>query len=1059
MSRTRRRRLAALAALAALGLGLLAAGAQAQDRLRGDVLGDDLPIAFSDAEDTVIEAQLSRDARTRADLDTAELRGPNTLAGPDDPGGERDYLLGLSASGAIGIGAEVTDRYEHGRVEDARLHLAYQGGCNSPNGELTIRSIENRSWSPFEVAWEDTTRADGSLAVNGTLLARVPLSPGAVQENPDVDCNEATVALRMDPLRDVLAGHTGGISMFWSGERPLSVSTLDGFSPPRIEVNFTTNGPSIHNVSLRDEAPAIVPTGERFRVRVNATDPQPLPEGAVTVNLTRSDGEFTVLDAPRSGRHFVASHTFAAEDEGRYSVEASVEDGDGWTDRATPNGSAPHLVADGTEPGISVPRLGGQPDNRSVRADQGDAIPLSFNVSELGCEVGASPCGSWRLDWNGTRLAGGNLTPAQRVEANVSLPAPGNTTARLAVRDPVGHRNASTTWNLSVRDTHPPEARPLEGSRLTPGQATTVENGTPVEVRFRIEDDLPVQARLLLEGEAALERPLPDHDDEGVVEATLTSVPEGSYQASIVLDDGRHVQRLDFGRLRVAPEGAPDVAIDLSSPRLAPDGVVPARIRDRNLDPERTRVAAEVNGLEVRPDVETEPVPDGQDLRILLGGLSHGDEVNVVVQARDEQGLEARGAAVLTVDAQAPRLESPGNRSWVRPGDQVRFEAPDPGGGPARLRVEAPGATLEGPAPRSVSVDRLVPTPGRLTPLTVRLTDDLGNERVRRVAVGVDDEPPSLSARFTDEGLVALASDEASGIRNVQARVAVGGGPLNATGVFREGPDRYAVDTPPLTRGDEVRVALLARDRVGETTRLGTADEPETLVVPDRPPTLELERASPAIGETGRVSWNASDPDRDPLDVQLSIAGPSGDTRRPVDASGSHEIEPDERGRYEVSLEATSGPNATAETTFFYLAPGGRVTEVSGAPARVEPGQPYAFTLSFPGEPDQVFVTALDEENASRSATVELDGSTARAHFDGLPEGQHRIEATVVHETGAVERVQVASVNADEPLSSQLGDLAIPLLIALAVALVVAIAVLVYRERRDGEDEATEPAP
>lgn len=1040
-----------------------AGAVQGQSSIETDVLADTSPIAFDSAEDTVIEETGERDADVRVGLAGAPLRGPNTISSPGEDDGRRDYLLGLSPSAGLGIEDAVQARYEHGQVERATLSLTYEGGCNSPNGQLTVRAIQDRSWSPFEIGWDDTTRSEnGTLDVSGPELATLAISPSAAQNNRDVTCNQASVSLATDPLERVLDGELGGIGLFWSGEQELNVSTLDAPEDrPRLEVNLTTDGPTVHETVVDEDYPHIVDTGERIVVSVNATDNQTLPDDAVTVNITPTDeGNHSFeLDAVRNGAWFETTHTFPVDAEGRYTLTTLVRDSDGWTHQTKPNASAPHLVADGTPPEVFNASLAGQQPNSSLTLDQGDEVPLEANVSDLSCEAHTSPCGKWRLAWRGQTLANGTLTVDQRISAQVTLPRPGNTTARLVVTDVPGHTNRSTSWNLSIEDTNPPDARPLADTHLAPGQATTLENGTTVRLNAQIEDDLPVEARLLLEGTKAIERNLSTPDDQGRIKAQLTAIPEGTYQARLVLDDGTHTRPVRFGDLTIAPEGAPSVSFALPSTRVGPEQPIDVEIRDRDLDEEATSVVAEVNGLEIQPDVAVERVDGGQDLTVHLGNVSHEDAVNLTVRARDAQGLTSTASAQVTVDAEPPTLVAPAEQAWFGSGESVKFVAEDEAGGPVTVTVDAGGTRLTGSSPRSVAIERLA-QPGQLTSLSLTLTDEFGNEAMRTVQVGLDEAEPEASTTFTADGLVVEARDAASGVLRVDASVSVNDGALNATQVFQESPTRFFVATGPLTRGDEVQLAAQVRDHVGHIATLGTPEDPLTLTVPDREPQVTIERASDAVGQEAVVNWTAEDPDEDPLEVTLTVEGPSGETtERTVDRIGSHTFQAEERGRHAVTVHARSAGNASSAQTFFHLAPDGRLTEAGPVPESVDPGSSLTVELSFPSEPDRVFVTAVDESGASTSARVEQQGDTARATFDELRAGSYDIEATVVHEPGAVETVHVASVQSQEPITDRLSSFVIPLLVLLAIGLIVAIAVVWYRRRQEEDEVEAERGP
>jgi hypothetical protein len=1061
-TRRARSRWALLVAIVALtGLLAVTGAGQAQDRIQGNVLGNaSSPIGFAEAEDTVIEEADEGEADDRVSRTDVALRGEDTMSEPGAEEGRRDYLLGLSASAAIGIAEPVLDRYRHGQVEDAFMQLNFAGGCSSPNGQLTVRAITNRSWSPFDVGWEDTTRSDnGTLEVMGPELASVAISAGAAQSNADVTCSQATFPLENETLERVLEGEHGGLAMFWSGQQELNVSTANaGSDAPEIDVNLTTDGPSVHDVVAPDGYPYIVDTGERVRLQVNASDPQGLPDDGVRVAITPfAEGDYQVEpEAQPDGDWYLATHTFPNDAEGRYAVEAVAEDGDGWTHRTGPNASGPHLVADGSAPEILEAQLADADPNATLERDQDQTLPLQVNVSDLSCRAQRSPCGSWRVAWNGTTLANGTLDTDQRIDAEVPLTAPGNATARLVVEDVPGHANESTTWTLDVADTQPPDAEPVADTHLAPGRSTTLENGTAVRLSFEIQDDLPVQAELRLTGTQTLERSLPDHDDEGRVQTEITDLPEGTYQVELVLDDGTNERAVSFGELTIAPAGAPSVSIDHAGTRIGPQTALDATVRDRDLDEAKTRVVAEVDGLEVQPEVETTPVEDGQDLVVKLGNLSHEDDVNLDVRAEDNQGLSSRARAQLTVDARPPALVEPSDPTWVGPDEDVRFHARDDSGQPVSLTIDAVGTRVSATSPRTVSADRVAQT-GQLSTVEVTASDDVGNQRIDTLRAGIDESPPEASPAFTADGLVIEARDAASGVRRVDASVSVNDGPFNETQVFQESPSRFFVSTGPLTRGDEITLAAQVRDQVGHVATVGTPEDPRQLTVPDRPPEVSIERASEAVGDQARVNWTATDPDEDPLDVTLRVEGPSGDvTEREVDRIGTDAFEAEEPGRHTVTVEASSAGNTSQASTFFHLAPDGRLTQAFSVPESVDPGSSLTVELTFPAEPREVYVTATDEQGASTSAQVTLEGERAEATFEELPEGRHDLEATVVHEEGAVETVQIASVNAEQPIGDRLADLVVPLLVMLAVGLVVVIVAVWYKRRQEEEEAEAE---
>ncbi len=1027
---------------------------QAQQRVEGNLLANDSsPIGFPTAEDTATEETDERPASARTSAQGVALRGPNTFSTSQE--GQRDYLLGLSPTGGPGIEDAVVQRYENGEITSAHLRLAYANGCSSPNGQLTIRAIEDAAWIPAEIGWADTTRSqNGSVDVTGPRLATVPLSTSAVQEQPNVGCAEASIELPVETVHEILTGELGGIGLFWQGEQPLNVSTLESSTPPQLVVAFTTNAPSIEQVSAEGDFPIFADTGKRISVFVNASDDEPLPSDAVRVTVTRrADGvQVAEIEAQPEAELFLATYTIPTDGEGAYDIQVHLADADGWQATSAPEQAGPDLIADASDPQIGEATLKATPPSENVMGDQHQSVPLAVNVSDLSCQAEVSSCGTWELNWRGLRLANGTLTPSQRIETNITLPRPGNTSAQLIVRDAVGNENQTTRWGLLVQDTHPPAAVPTEGTLLAPNQSATIENGTPLAVNLQIEDDLPVNASLLFEGTRGLERNLPAPDEQGRIRAEL-DLPEGGYAARLVLDDGTHTRQQRFGQITIAPPGAPSVSIDVPAERIRPDAEITATIEDRNLDAKRTNVQAEVNGLTVQPELEEHTHPEGQRLTIALGDLVHDDEVEITVRAHDAQGLSSNASAQVRVDALAPRLLHPANQTWYPPATRALFEAEDPGGGTTEIDIDVGGLHATGTTPLRVDVHQLTRRTGSLEPLTLTLSDDLGNTRTQRLLIGIDEQKPEVTTTFDADGLIVLAEDNASGVEHVSAWVGLNGAALNQTQVFQDSPTRFFVATPSLTRGDELTLAITVDDIVGNRARLGTLADPVNRTVPDRPPSLSLERVSAAVGATGHVNWSAQDPDEDPLDVELTIASPSGDTeQRSVDALGSEEIEPSQPGRYTVSLRASSAGQHAEESTVFYLARDGRVTTVTHVSEDLDPDEAFTFELSFPHEPQRVLATATDEQGAAQSGEVDLQGTRATATFEELAEGEHEITATVVHETGAVEEVHVATVQSSEPIGERLGDFILPLLVVLALLMVVAIAALWYRRRQEQED-------
>lgn len=1052
----------AIVVLAGLALALgLATTASAQETLETDVFNEDSPIAF-EAVDTIVEEARDRPADERETAPLVSIRGPETTMDPaedEDTQGQRVYLLGLSPSGARDVPDDVRNRYANGTVDNATLELSFnrESACNSPNGQLTIRTVETRTWNPFSIAWEDASVAGGDVNVEGPTLAQVPLNPDGIQANGDYTCSSAQIDLDPDDLDPLFTAEKGGLAMFWRGEQPLNVSTLDDRRAPELQLSFTKNAPWIEAIDPGEDWPVVLDGGDRLEVRVAANDTDPLPENAVSVNLTNESGQSVAsIDALQQGQLFVASQTIPPGSHGVYDLDARVEDGDGWSTKATPNASGPHVLVDEVAPRIEDARLAAQPANGSLDGPQGETLPLRANVSDLSCEHGASPCGEWTLTWRDRVLANGTLTPRDpRIEADVHLPRPGIAPARLEVRDAAGHANDILSWNLTIADTQPPTAKPLEGTLLAPDRSATIEKGTAATLALQILDDPPVEAELDVDGPQPQTISLPEPGPDGRIDHEIEDLAVGDHSVQLVLDDGNHTRRLAWGQLTVAPEDAPAVHVPVTGTRLSANDTLPVEVRDRNLDPNRIEVDARVNGLTVQANVETSEREDGVDLAISFDELEHGDTVNVTVRAQDEQGRVSSAGAVLEADTRAPELTSPEAEAWFEHGDRVTFEAQDPGDGEETITVQGQGPTRTGPSPLTLAVESLASETGYRVPVSVRLSDDVGNEHTRELSIGIDDAPPQANATFTQDGLVIEAEDAASGVLRVDAQAGIDGAELEEVQVFRDSPTQFFVATGPLTRGQQIQLAAQVRDNVGHRTHLGTQDDPLELTVPDRPPTLSIERASETVAETGHVNWSATDPDQDEISANLVVETPSGEQRtRSVDPIGSHAIEPDEPGRYTVTLEATSAGNTTETSTFFYLSPDGRLTSSKALPDRVDPGSELTVELSFPQEPEQVYVTAVDEAGASTSAEVELTGRTAKATFHQLPEGDYELESTVVYEEGAVERATFASVQSQEPLGQRLSDLIVPLLVVLAILLIVAIAVVWYKRRREEQEEA-----
>jgi hypothetical protein len=1058
-------RQAALLVAGLVAIVALASGAAAQSNVSTNVLGTEGPVSFSGAADTVIQQGQEQEANVRSSAASVALNGSDN-GGPVADLEESDYLLGVSGQAGDGIPAEVADRYRHGTLLDASLDLSWDGGCNSPSGELTVRVIDTVTWSPFTIGWNDTQQSDanGSVDVDGKILRQVPVTTDTQ------NCQGLTLDLPIEDLKPVLTGDKGGIKVSWNGEQPLTLDTLDAGSnlQPALEIEMETNASTVYGLDTQDGFPAVVSTGEQFAAEINVTDDQPLPTDGVKLNITPTDdNEFSpVATAEPTAGTFIARQTFPLAAEGSYKIRAEVTDSDGWLTKREPAAAAPQVIVDDTEPRVDDARLADvnrstQNENATgnVTVQQGDTVELAGNITDASCQGGADPCATWALEWQDVVLGQGNVTPSQEVTGNVTVPIAGNATARLVIEDAAGNRHTDTRWNLTAIDTRPPDLETLDASDLAPNLTTTIENGTDITLGVRVLDDSPVNATLLLDRATPSERDLPDPDENGEIETTL-ELSEGRYDPIVELSDTEHTVAVSMGRLSVVARDVPTVQIDKPGDRVGPDVAFDVHLRDENLQPVNTTVNALVNGVELTPDVQETSVDNGRDLTVSLQNLSHGDELTVRVRAVDTEGLEATASVTTTVDARAPELTAPDGTSWYASGSEVTFEATDPGQSPVSLTVNGPGGQAAGEAPLTVGISRLVSQPNRLATVSATLEDPVSNTNTATVEVGLDTARPQAQTGFNDEGFVVKARDNESGIHQVTARVQADNGTFEQRKADRLGPATYAVrGTQNLERGDEVTAIVTARDQVGQTRTLGSPDAPLELTVPDRPPELTLSRASATVGDSGVIQWNATDPDRDSITVDLTVEGPEGTVvDETIDAEGLETIRPNATGRYSVEMTATAAGERDEASTFFYLSSDGRIASTDDLQTSISPGSDLTFTLSFPTEPESVHVVAVDDANVSHSGKVDLQGTSATITFENLAEGSYNIESTVVYESGATERARIASVNAEEPLSSQLSSLVLPLLVVLALLGVAAI-VYVWSKGREAEQEEGEQAP
>lgn len=1049
--------LGALVLLAAGSL-LLASGAS-QTSASGNVLEGDGPLVFDGVLDTVVENVNERPAPLRESAATVRLRGPDTgvsVEAPDDEG-ERAYLLALSPSGGAALSPEVRDRFLHGNLTSVELRLRFQDGCSSPNGHLTVREITPSSWNAPSVNWSTTDLGGGPVNTQGVVLASADISLGAASSDPRINCDRAVLPLAPAPALRLLTGESGGLAIHWEGEQALRLSTLEAAEAlrPKLAVSLKTGAPRIDAIDLGAPGRLVLAPEETLTVRVRASDGHALPDDAVTVELRRHGVADSLdrLQVERAGETYIASKLFPADGAGTYNLTVVVEDVDGWTTSVGPPQAPPQVLVDDEPPGIVAPGFGGLGPGGTVQLDQGSNATVRFNVSDLGCDHGLDPCATWTLSWREGLLGNGTVAPENTTTGSVDLTRPGLGVLTLAVTDLAGRTN-TTNWTLQVRDTHVPEPVPLEGTLLSPGQLTALEEGMGLPVAFNLGDDLPVSARLVLRGPAGeTVHALPEPGPDGVVRTTLFDIPAGEHTVTLVIDDGVNRFTGAWGRVVVSPEGQPLVQIPLPGAYIRPGTPLVAHLRDASLDLEQTQVNVRVNGVQVLPTINVSEVPGGADLRIVVDQVGHEDTLSLRIVARDDVGLEGSGAATVRIDARAPVLEAPDNGTWVAPGQAITFRARDGASGSSVLTVRGPLGQRVGASPLAVDVAPLLSGSGtRLAPIEVVLEDAVGNRAVRPVTVGIDEEGPSLEALFDARGLVLVVRDNGSGVSTVSADVTLDGQALGKLPALGETQDRYRVDLGTLRRGQVVSLHAVATDRVGHATHLGTADEPERLLVPDRPPVLTLERRSAPVGRQGTLAWDASDPDGDALNVSLEVKQGTRVVRAPesVEPVGAHTIDPSEPGIYTAIVTAESaGKGARAELTF-YLGPEGQVTTWDPLPSRIDPDRTLSFTLRFPAPPESVHVSAEDAEGVATPARVVLDGASARVTFDPLPEGDYEIKATVVHDPGAVERFSVASLRSATSLGETLGNLVLPVLaVLLVVGLGVAVVLIARRNRQE----------
>lgn len=1075
--------------LALVVLGLLAGvlvvstSVAGQQRVVNETLVEPGPSLISfDAVDTYVQEDApSPPPQNRHQAPAVRLRGEDTGPDPSDPEdeGQRVHLLALSPSGGGGIPPAVRDRYAHGEIEEARLALPYEEGCNGALGTLTVRGIETRSWDPRSIVWNDTdlsTAQEPTVEVaEGPVLARG--SAGTDQGN----CTRMELSIPPSQAARLLQGDIGGLAVLWEASYPITLSTtsnVDGGGNgrgPRLFVELTTNAPDVQEVDLGEPPPRLTRPEQPLTFGSRIDRDGATSEGGVVFHISPAGeeeaGSSTDLVASRSEEGVWSAEFEAPSQQAMYNVTVQATDRHGWTSTLQASAGGSSLLVDDSKPSLNRSRLNGSSPASDVPTSQGEQLALSLTAEDLACRVGADPCLFWEMVWgppgeDPRRVWEGKGHPDAEgngsIASSLRMDRAGSWTARLTVRDPMGHENV-TSWNLTVQDTSPPDAQPLADSMVGPDVTTNLQEGDAIHVGLRVLDDPPVDARLVLEpvrGDNEPEtRELSTEDNGTLVQTNLSSPAVGEWHVILELDDGSNppVER-DWGTLRISPGQAPGIHITPAHRRIGTATSLSAALTDPRLDLNATRVEALVDGSPATPRVRLESTEDGGRASIEVPGISHGDELRLVVNATDETGHASELTASFDVDLRPPILLSPTNGTWHPPEATLSLDARDEGGGAPTIFVGA-GETIEVQPPGELSARELLGSRGNgMHVIAFETVDDVGNRAVHKRSIGLDGQPPRITPSFDADGLRLNVSDEASDVSEIDAWASRAGGSPQPRSLARDGPNiHHVLGLGDLEEGDEVFLAVEATDAAGNTQRLGTTREPLRLVVPDRPPTISVNRASAGVGTEGVVSWSAEDPDGTYTEVTVRIVGPNGEAslleRQPP--TGEHTIRADEAGRYVVEALAEEG-RVSGQTSFF-LSPDGRVTTHKPVPERISPGDRLELRLDAPQEPEDVLVWAEDAEGVQRPASVHVrpNGSIA-ANFSSLPEGHHELGAVVVHEPGASEEIDLGSVHVGSSTQAQVRQAAPLILAALAITGFIALAVVYVRRWR--EDEGGEKA-
>ncbi|MBI4394317.1 MAG: DNRLRE domain-containing protein [Euryarchaeota archaeon] len=762
----------------------------------------------------------------------------------------------------------------------------------------------NATWDDWKATWNNQPRAGALLQSRGTNCSTgappntSPTTP-ALASCPTTQ--EFDVTTTIQTWRDHPQSYNGWVLVDNArGSIPTIENTITFFSNndtdrqhhPKLFVSIDKNIPAFSDLRFNGRIQTYANRNQSFNLTFTAFDPKGDLRD-VRIIVRNDTGQLFLNESVfynHTGPTFFRNGPFNFSD-GRYHVNVTAVDSDrNWN--VTAFRSDWNFTIESVKPNVT------QVEVSKRSAAQDEAINFTINLTDNG--------GIAYGDLLLTRFPGNDTQTVRLLKnstdefgngtyyANLTDWAAGFYSGRFRGVDIAGNVNESEVFNFTITD----NIDPMIGSVMTdaPTRDGTLfqEAGANLTFEVNVTDASLTGVTLVINRTGGNVTRIAMGPARGNWTAAVSLVATGRYSFSVNATDAfGHASESAPTLLDIIPREPPrfsaltpkDATYATAHPRMT------ATVTDANLDPDDIRMFVSENLQEERQVPAVIVVQPGGLATIVFEQASyfHQDLITVRVAASDRLGTSAEAVWNFTVDAQAPRTEAAiaefyrvsGDVLAISPKEAIALNAEDSGSGVAFTTVAisrgdgTPFASLTYDGPFSFDEEFGGVEPDRFE-LRYLSSDLAGNvEDTSTLRLLVDGSRPLILHAPKNGSIRAKVTDAGVGIREAAVFYRTEEGSYVKENLFpiAGSSDEYGADLQPYPRGTTVFYYIVATDFIGNKMSSASAATPHSFTEPNHAPKVAIvvPLADSVLLGTERISWETTDPDSQPIVVDVSI--------------------------------------------------------------------------------------------------------------------------------------------------------------------------------------------